>query len=323
MSQSSCSFFCSRVRGKWNNCWIQSGRTFVAFGGFMDKLLSSPLPDSGRKVKLVFSFILFVLLLIAVILYAGLRSYYAFHHQPATLTVFEDRETIKYPAATICPISRNPITPELCKLEYQQSTRANCMWAVKAHYVYFDGVNRTCSTFNYDGSLVSKSPDDEFIVRVQVNSSAVNHTESYRLGALVFVHPFDKDPLLTPASSFIVDVSKLTNVWLRLNKMKYFNGSTETSFVAYKVSPATLVSDEADSIIELNFIIPESGEFVTTEYYPYSANNWIGEVGGFACLMLFIYYALTMLVHMILMRKSRKTVAAKPADGETLGDPTV
>jgi len=282
------------------------------------------LSEKGKKISEVVSLIVVSLLFLAVLLYAGFRGHYAYDHDPASLTKYEERETVKYPSVTVCPLSQNiPLQPIDCILEYQEVSFLDCMFAVRPIAILYDGKNRTCFTFNYDGSLVSKSPNDDFTVKVALDTATASNDTL--LGVVTFLHSENEEPTLNTVGSFIADVGKFTNVWLRINYYEYVDNSKKVQYTANKVSSASIASLPVPGFVQLNFLFPESGVYKTTEYYPYTIHNWIGEVGGFACLMTFIHFTIIIILTLILMKL---TPAPKPntdssddqGSGAALGD---
>jgi len=293
----------------------------------MGNLVSTEkLSPSARKISDAVSGVVVTLLLVAVCLYAGFRGRYAYHHDPASITKFEQKETVKYPAVTTCPLRSGGILQPLdCSLQFQEDTFSSCMFSVKPISVFYDGMNRNCYTFNSDGSLVSKTPNDEFSVKLSVNTTIPTTDEEPVLGALVFLHKWDQDPTLSATSAFLADSLKLTNVWLKINEYEDIDGKETRIYSANKVSSATIVSTLVDNLVCLNFVFPESGIYETVQYYPYTVHNWIGEVGGFACLLTFIHFVIIAFVNLVL-RKLKPLSEETEKDnnnvaGLQLGDP--
>jgi len=286
---------------------------------------ATKLSPQGRKISESLSILVTSLLILTVALYAGFRGNFVYNHDPASLTKYEEKETVNYPAATVCPLGGDTtVQPEVCLLEFQEQPFTNCMFAVKETTVYYDGINRSCHMFNYDGSLVSKTPDDEFIVSLSVSST--NSSNQTALGALVFVHAFFQQPTLNTVGSFIADVSKFTNVWLKINRYQYVNGTHTTVYSANKVSSATMAIPQPNTV-NINFVFPDSGVYEQIEYYPYTIYDWMGEVGGFAFLMTCLHFAVTLIINIILMKalppKDAKSTDSADEHGSQLGDPKI
>jgi len=241
------------------------------------------------RVDCVLSWAVGFVMFLTTVIYAGVRGYNAYNHLPAVQINFQSANVLTFPAVTVCPIEKNlDITPTFCQLEVSDNpTGYNCSRPF-GRVVVVSGVGYRCWTFNDDGAIKQSSLKDELAVEVGVNESqVVDH-----LGVLVILHDQGADPSHQLGRSFWAGMGKLTEVYLRLDQYNPISGATENRWSAAQVGSLNR-KEEHDDEVEIDFSIPpvegQMGFFVDREYYVYDQNNWYGEVGGLACLLLFLH----------------------------------
>lgn len=127
------------------------------------------------------------------------------------------------------------------------------------------------------------------------------------LGATVLVHTSGSAPTLSEESTFMAEVGHVTMVWLTLHNLTEIDGTNEVEFAVH-YSAAPVNTPTQDNVIDVDFVFAKQGYWTETEYYIYTPDQWIGEVGGFACLMMFLHRAV-MFIIMFIAKK------ASPANG--------
>jgi len=251
------------------------------------------------KLYTIISWTVGCILFLTCLIYAGERGYYAYHHLPAEQTNFQSSNQVNYPAITICPLE--PFTP-IISFECVHETRGivdfNCSSFVHTDAVQFEGRNMSCFTFNDPSSsssniVYANSTNEELAISVIIN--ATNAVEV--IGGLVILHEQGVAPALSTGNSFLADVGELKEVYLS----KYIEELIDDSTVIYWTGTASSASlKEAGSIssivISIDFIFDTLGVYNVEEYYTYEVDNWIGEVGGLAALLLFLHGAFVLIV---------------------------
>jgi len=174
----------------------------------------------------------------------------------------------------------------------------NCSSFVHTDTVQFEGRNMSCFTFNDPSSsssniVYANSTNEELAISVIIN--ATNAVEV--IGGLVILHEQGVAPALSTGNSFLADVGELKEVYLS----KYIEELIDDSTVIYWTGTASSASlKEAGSIssivISIDFIFDTLGVYNVEEYYTYEVDNWIGEVGGLAALLLFLHGAFVLIV---------------------------
>jgi len=259
----------------------------------------------------LFSWIIGILLLVVVLVYAGERGYHAYHHTLKTLqSTFVEQSSVLYPAFAICPLENVPIVAVECLKETNQVEGASCLNLVTTIVVTWEGLTLSCLDFNNPGSVSqiesSSSIADELVMGVYENSSFVKDD----IGALLIIHAQGETPEVEHDSSFLIDVGKVTEIWLTKEIYTYVDGSTEVEWTAVSSSAtAKLAPSLLSSTLDIDAVLIYQGYFDVREYYVYTRNNWIGEVGGFAALMLFLHGAFTYLVMLVVSRFAYKNTS--------------
>jgi len=170
--------------------------------------------------------------------------------------------------------------------------------------------------------MTSSSVGDEFAISLYINPNTV--IEDY--GALVMLHPQGMPPELETESSFIVDVDSVTEVWVRYDIFHNVDGTTSVDWTAaHSSSSLKIVANDTDAqytggLIDVDFSFTSQGYFSNQEYYVYNHNNWTGEVGGLAALLLFLHGAFCYIVMLIVSKACFRSIPEKyrSREGEQL-----
>jgi len=237
-----------------------------------------------------------IILFIVVVVYAGVRGNQAYNHDPVVVTTFATRSSILFPAVTVCPVVPAGLTAIECAKEVTIQVTDNCLSMVYSRDFTIEGQTHVCLTFNdpQNNSLPfsSESVDDELAIQVLVNSTNVPNGEP--IGVLVMVHSQGVDPIIEDDSSFIANVGEVTESWLRYEENILINGQQGDKDYLTTVSAANKKGDASHvyvNIADVDFSFTLQGAFINTQYYAYTPDNWLGEVGGLACLLWFLHWA--------------------------------
>lgn len=207
---------------------------------------------------------------------------------------------INFPAITVCPLDNVSTLVALeCAHEHDGQLVLNCS-APTVDYVVSEGVNLTCMTFNNPPSngvvIQATSVDEEIAIEIQVQP---NRLLSEAFGVIVLLHDQGVPPEISEGSSMLVDTGELTEFWLSKTVDTEIDGTVEVSWTA-EVTAVTLnpnvVGVNTSMIVDMDFAFTEVGYYNEQQYYAYTVDNWIGEVGGLAALLLFLHRAFLFLV---------------------------
>jgi len=250
------------------------------------------------RINLLLSWFVGFILFLTCVIYAGVRGNYAYNHLPATQTDFITQSSVNFPAVTVCPLEKyTPLTPIECLHESNGVEDANCSAYIHPDTYTFEGNLLNCFTFN-DPSDSSKvincgASTDELAVVNIINGTGA-HEE---VGAFVMIHDQGTTDTLNDYNGFVVDAGKLTEFWLQKYTITHIDGSTQNKWYA-KMTSATLRYPSQNPnntlsalVIDMDFSFTSVGVYQSMEYYVYTRNNWIGEVGGLAALLLFLHGA--------------------------------
>jgi len=237
------------------------------------------------------------------VIYAGIRGAKAYNHLPAVQTNFESVVSnngvlinpITFPAVSICPVDLGVnVTDEKCSRERHDNFAEDCS-KPSHNIIIVSGLPYNCLTYNNDGLIKQLSTADELELEVEVHGP--NQTEA--LGVLVILHDQGVDPSHQVTRSFWASCGKMTEVYLRLGKYQYIqSGLVENRWTAAQVSELSYKTNGMDEdmwehVVIIDFQLPpvdgQPGWYNAQEYYVYDLNNWYGEVGGLACLLLFLH----------------------------------
>jgi len=247
------------------------------------------------RVRRITSIVIGVLLFIVVIIYAGVRGHLAYGGTTAISIVFEP-EPVAFPAITVCPLVPTLLQALVCVKETSLVVDSDCISTVYQKQFTIEGLTHNCLTFNDPKDptqiLISTTTKDELAIRVYINASDVPADEA--IGALVLLHVQGIDPTLSLESSFVSDVGKLTEVWLRLDILEDEQRNHLSSWYTAShsaVSYKEVKPGDALSVMDIDLQFAQQGAYDNIQYYVYTPDNWIGEVGGFTCLMWFLHWA--------------------------------
>jgi len=262
--------------------------------------IQSEMSVEQQRTKRVLNVVITCIMFFTVILYAGFRGYNAYHHKPALMTNFVQRSPVEFPAVTFCPLVNTVLVPLACVTETALVNTSNCMSTVTTQMVNVEGVQRSCITFNSAETLLSRTTNDEMAMRVWINAAQVPPDEPF--GALVMLHDADELPQLEAESSFLADVGELIECWVNLYEIHHINGVIEDDYVSTVSSAGykPTAPNDSTNVMDVDIQFVQQGVFVAQEYYVYTIYNWFGEVGGFACLLMFLQTTFVWLVMLIL-----------------------
>jgi len=291
----------------------------------MSSLSTSPSRFEDRpklqRIERILAWTTGVILLLVGLIYAGVRGHYAFVHKPAVQTYFQDQASVPFPAVTFCPLFEG--VPPLQLLECVRETGpvedTDCRSTAYYRNFIIETEQHYCLTINdpqNGGSpIAATSVDDEMGTIISINSSLVPAGEP--IGAIVMLHDQGTNPYIEPQNAFIIDVGKLTDIWVRKDQYTALNGTVTVFWTAYtSVASIQPASAGAPNTMDMDFVFPKLGTYMNQEYYIYTQDNWIGEVGGLCALLLFLHAAFNFLVMLILSR------VYKDDRGQRLNDTT-
>jgi len=267
-----------------------------------------------QRINNVFSVVVMIILFLVVLLYAGFRGYRAYNHDAASITRFVTQQSVPYPAVTICPLVNVPITVLECLRETATVEVQNCTAPAYPKTYLIEGINHNCYTFNDPQNgvgtvLAANTSNDELTIVVQINITLVPPGE--QVGCLIMVHEQGDDPELEKENSIIASAGAVTEIWLQRYQYTAINHSQDIEFMATAYGSAVVpeVGENVAAIVDLDFVYTEQGTYQVTDYYPYTPDQWIGEVGGFACLMIFLHQAFVfgvMSIISLIIREDRR-----------------
>lgn len=168
------------------------------------------------------------------------------------------------------------------------------------------------------GTISSDPTVDELAILVSINSSLLPATDPV-LGAFVIVHEVGEPPLLEIGTSFVADGGKLTEAFLRMDETHDLDDSVTSEYTVSASSASSRDPTMADTMdVDFWFANPvilflflnksklknflKKGAYVHTQYLNYTVDMWIGEVGGFTCLLTFLHTAVLWIFMLIYRR---------------------
>jgi len=247
------------------------------------------------------SWILTAIFFVVVIIYAGIRGHLAYHQTPAEIVVFQSRTSVPFPVISYCPLVPVPMTVVECELELNDSPVGACdPSTIVSSSLIVEGVLHQCISFNALGTISSDPTVDELAILVSINSSLLPATDPV-LGAFVIVHEVGELPLLEIGNSFVADGGKLTEAFLRMDETHDLDGSVTSEYTVSASSASSRDPTMADTM-DVDFWFANPGAYVHTQYLNYTVDMWIGEVGGFTCLLTFLHTAVLWIFMLIYRR---------------------
>jgi len=279
-------------------------------------LATDTMGPQTRKVFNWVSWIFTSILLLSIIIYAGVRGHVAYNQIPTTSVNFMPTTSVNFPAFTFCgldPAIR--LIPVACEPELRGVLHGSCLNTMTALNMTIEGANHSCWSFNSlpATALMSNASLDEIGIQVQVDNNSLIHAHEQLGGAYVFVHTVGTPPLFLNGRSFMADVGKITEAFLRLDQTSYLNGTTQNIY-SVATSSASVLDPTLKMTMDIDFWFNPLGVYVNKQYRPYTPDMWIGEVGGFACLFTFLHYAALFLVVFVYRQVKKEPVSSRFQD---------
>jgi len=260
--------------------------------------------DEALKIESIISWIVIAILFITSIIYAGIRGYYAYNHNPALVTTFVPASSIPFPWVTFCRDGAVPLEPYECVFENKGAVVSDCMKTATYQTFLIEGSNHDCWRFNSDSSLKIQSKDNEVAILLKLNVSKYLPGQERILGGLVIIHPQNTSPIMKKGTAFLVEAGVITEVWLQYNQLIMLNGTTVPSYdcITSQVGVDASIDPTLSYTIDVDFVFTDIGSYNSVQYYAYTPDNWIGEVGGFVCLFTFLHHAFMFIVSIVVNR---------------------
>jgi len=262
---------------------------------------------TGQRIKRGITWSVGLILFLVTLIYAGIRGNYAYNHDPVIQTTSVERDTIAFPAVTVCPVWPAQIKALECQKEVIFAVVSTCLNTAYFRNFTIEGYTHSCLTFNdpIDSTqiLTSSGSDHEFAIQVFVNPADIIPGEP--VGALVMVHSQGVEPEVEADQSFMANVGEVTEAWLELYETTLIDGSRgpdDHKTVTSASNRKENITGETASIVDIDFIYVEQIVYQNKQYYTYVPDNWIGEVGGLACLLWFLHWAFCSIVLFIVSK---------------------
>jgi len=278
-------------------------------------LATDTMGPQTRKAYHLTSWIFTGILLISIIIYAGFRGHTAYTQVPTTSVNFQPMTSVAFPAFTFCPLDPLiTLLPVACEIELRGSLVGSCMNTMSQLFLTIEGSSHSCLSFNSIASvaLMSNGSVDEIGIQVKVQNTTLPAADPLA-GAFVFVHNIGSTPMLLDGRSFIADVAKITEAFLRLDQISYLN-NTKQNIYRVSTSSGSIIDKNQIFIMDIDFWFNPMGVYINKQYRPYTPNMWIGEVGGFACLFTFLHLAAVFIIMFIFKKVKQEPVSARFQD---------
>jgi len=267
--------------------------------------------DQGiDRISLILRWTAGIILFIAVIIAAIIRGISAYNTPPNIQTNFVPRNSINFPVITLCPMRNFAISIVECVKETNLKLDADCVPTIYNTMYEYYGFTANCIVVNdpKDGSapFASSSFGDLLEIEISINSSSVIPGEP--IGVYGVVHQQKTLPDVEVDSTFVGIPGQWTEVWALYNEVNPFYGGQYIDYEASAYSTIIqedLINDYA-SIISISLSFPNQGAFVSEEYYVYSANNWVGEIGGLAFLLYMLHWIFCLAIISLLSKLKQK-----------------
>jgi len=208
--------------------------------------------------------------------------------------------SVNFPAVSLCPLFPMQMVPVECVKEIASVETDDCLPYVYSILYNLEGSAHTCYTFN-DPAQFGKSPyyantlDNELTIGAFLNQSLVPEGEP--IGVIVMIHPQGTPPTIEETSSFVANIDTTMEVWIQCHNYTLINGTSFTDYVASASGAKLNPEPDEPSVVDIDIVFTGSiGVYQHSEYYSYTPNNWIGEVGGLACLLLILHGVFVYLV---------------------------
>ncbi|KAJ3313499.1 hypothetical protein HDV04_001928 [Boothiomyces sp. JEL0838] len=267
---------------------------------------SRMLTAKGQEIKEAIEYTLGSLFTLIVILYAAVRAHKVYTQLPATFSTtsvpkalpielanqfFPNQlppTTFEFPAFTVCVPAHTTIKVTTCGAkQYPIEAIKSCdLLGIYNRTMTIQGQTVPCVTVHdLPGSqLVANSNQDSFVLELQVVAPPNVTTE-----AMVTAH-HHLGPNVTPTLDFdnFFDVGASSMVEIMGRKVVEIDINEDIQY-DYDLKSSTVVEpNQPNTRIALEFWYPQLEITYTKTFLPFDKNNWLGEVGGYACLMYFL-----------------------------------
>ncbi|TPX54502.1 hypothetical protein PhCBS80983_g05903 [Powellomyces hirtus] len=266
------------------------------------------------------------------IIYAGVRGHKVVTQLPATYRTTQAPRTIsnaylekmfpktripsptyEFPAMTFCPPQPGSRISFVSCYRAATATKDSCAPAgIFYRNLTFEGSDLQCLTVNDlpGKALVATNQDD--ILEVRVNIDGV--TEGDPEGAVVATHRQlgPNEPVMSEwGFDNFFGASAYTSTEIVGKKLYTIDSNgrwqetyeTKASSIRYKMDPAKYdASKEFKPFVTVEFRYPKLEATYEKSFLVLDMNNWLGEVGGVACLLFFLQRAFTVVVGFLLKR---------------------
>ncbi|TPX30158.1 hypothetical protein SmJEL517_g06217 [Synchytrium microbalum] len=259
------------------------------------------------------------------VLYAGFRGQRAATQLPATFTtttpprslpyefmtrIFPDKvpaQTFEFPALTICPETAGSIVSITTCYVANATTTTNCdSTGIYIKNTTFDGVNQTCIAINdIPGMIMSANTEaDVLFIAAHVSNVSVGGAS----GVLVNAHGqgenrMDFDSYFA-ASAYTLTEGSLRKIYrIDLNDTVTVDYESKATHLDLNVN--TVLGGSNIMPFEMEFRYPRLEYVYERTFFPLDANNWLGEVGGVAALLLFLHRAVMSILVIVMCRTDR------------------
>ncbi|KAJ3221215.1 hypothetical protein HK099_003692 [Clydaea vesicula] len=252
---------------------------------------------------------------------------------PATLTSFE------FPVVTICALEKNAsITTTSCVYSLTALKKScNAQGIIQRSMnagIY--GSSLPCISFNEYPSFINVTTKD---TTMEVSISVERISEGNPDGVLVIVHPQNPilenelNPEVNFENSFVASSGTIVEVELQYEIMRimssvlnfffrkvwhlplqrpaeieYFAKGSSINVQSGTSSSTTASSNSTVSPptpLKLQFRYPTLEILYEKEFLPLTKNSWLGEVGGFAALLMFLHQAIMLFATFIMSRSDQ------------------
>jgi len=264
---------------------------------------------SFTKIRLIITWGIGLILLLAVLIYAGIRGNATYNMQPSYQVSFQPRSVVKFPAVTVCgmePWVWDFGVIQCAKITLGQFT-GDCTQNTYTQFFQIEGNQYKCITFNdplnSGGSvMLAANVADSLNLILFMNSSGVQVGEG--IGVAVMLHDQSSAPNFEQESTFISTIGQISEVIIDLNEIHTLDGSiynnwTSSSYNAFLREDSNL---DYQNLVSMTIFYANQGVYINQQYLVYTTNNWLGEVGGIACLLWFLHWLVTGILLLLVAR---------------------
>jgi len=261
-----------------------------------------------RKAHSWVSGVFAAIFFIVVVAYAAWRGGFTHNKNPTLLSNFQARTSVPFPVFTFCPLVPITLVGTECELEKDDNAIGSCLNTMTASSIMIENKLHNCLSFNVQGTLNSNQTVDEIGIQIFINKTQLPLDDPIS-GAFVILHTPGTTPEIEAESTFVADVGELTEVFLRLEQTTFLDGSVELDYLS-SASGAANQDPTMANTIDIDFWFNPQGMYVNQQFLNYTVDNWIGEVGGFACLLSFLHYFLVWVI-IAIYRRSKEVQKKK------------